>query len=412
MYQHISENSVIQAVVKHFHETPKIERVSTGKFNTTFYADIPGHRLVVRIAPPEGIGYVFYEVNMMAQEPDLHRLLLEKTTVPVPEIYFYDTDRDILASDFLIMRRMPGTPASQFGYLSPRVWSVSLKQLGGYLRQIHDITAEQYGYLGAHRPMEPQESWVNAFEIMWSRMIKQIVEMEAYSPQQGAHMIKLFNQYRSVFERDVPASLLHMDVWSQNILIDADGNVTGLLDWDRALWGDPRSNLRCSIIAASRSRRSGMAMEESVTNHRKRASAMSFIICTRYRNISLSGAPAAATCPLPLTIATRPCALRRIYRYVVGKSEKPIFPCDLKMPHRATGRTENIRSGPVSSDLRETVEKGNLPQITINSPSQIPIWGGIMARSCAPQNIVNHKFILCDQTHFPEVKGSNQFFGK
>jgi fructosamine-3-kinase len=32
---------------------------------------------------------------------------------------------------------------------------------------------------------------------------------------------------------------LHMDVWSQNILVDEAGRVTGLVDLDRALWGDP-----------------------------------------------------------------------------------------------------------------------------------------------------------------------------
>jgi fructosamine-3-kinase len=30
-----------------------------------------------------------------------------------------------------------------------------------------------------------------------------------------------------------------MDVWSQNILVDETGRVTGLVDLDRALWGDP-----------------------------------------------------------------------------------------------------------------------------------------------------------------------------
>jgi fructosamine-3-kinase len=29
-----------------------------------------------------------------------------------------------------------------------------------------------------------------------------------------------------------------MDIWSQNILIDQTGDVTGLVDFDRALWGD------------------------------------------------------------------------------------------------------------------------------------------------------------------------------
>jgi aminoglycoside phosphotransferase (APT) family kinase protein len=30
-----------------------------------------------------------------------------------------------------------------------------------------------------------------------------------------------------------------MDIWAQNILADEEGHLTGLLDWDRALWGDP-----------------------------------------------------------------------------------------------------------------------------------------------------------------------------
>jgi fructosamine-3-kinase len=30
-----------------------------------------------------------------------------------------------------------------------------------------------------------------------------------------------------------------MDIWSQNILVDDEYNITGVLDWDRALWGDP-----------------------------------------------------------------------------------------------------------------------------------------------------------------------------
>ena len=50
---------------------------------------------------------------------------------------------------------------------------------------------------------------------------------------------RLLETYQPVFDRHVPASLLHMDVWGQNILVDQKGKLTGLLDWDRALWGDP-----------------------------------------------------------------------------------------------------------------------------------------------------------------------------
>ena len=52
-------------------------------------------------------------------------------------------------------------------------------------------------------------------------------------------MRRLLDRFQALFDRDVPASLLHMDIWHQNILVDRRGHVTGVVDWDRALWGDP-----------------------------------------------------------------------------------------------------------------------------------------------------------------------------
>ena len=52
-------------------------------------------------------------------------------------------------------------------------------------------------------------------------------------------MRKLLDRHLRVFERPVLACLLHMDVWAQNILINEAGDITGVVDWDRALWGDP-----------------------------------------------------------------------------------------------------------------------------------------------------------------------------
>jgi aminoglycoside phosphotransferase (APT) family kinase protein len=52
-------------------------------------------------------------------------------------------------------------------------------------------------------------------------------------------MRRLLDRHIDVFDRPVPASLLHMDVWAENILADERGRLRGLIDWDRALWGDP-----------------------------------------------------------------------------------------------------------------------------------------------------------------------------
>ena len=51
-------------------------------------------------------------------------------------------------------------------------------------------------------------------------------------------MRDLFELHEHHFTHPVSPILLHMDIWRQNILIDEAGNVTGLVDFDRALWGD------------------------------------------------------------------------------------------------------------------------------------------------------------------------------
>ena len=60
-----------------------------------------------------------------------------------------------------------------------------------------------------------------------------------YSDEECSQLRDLLDKHLPLFDRKVSASLLHMDVWGQNILIDNSGDLTGLVDWDRALWGDP-----------------------------------------------------------------------------------------------------------------------------------------------------------------------------
>ena len=134
------------------------------------------------------------------------------------------------------MERLPGRPWTDVGAVSE---AAVLGQIGEALAQTHLITAHEYGYLGAHRPMEPKPSWAEAFVTMWDLLIDDIAAVGFYDPGECEVIRTLLRQHLALFDRDVPASLLHMDVWHQNILIDSSGRVTGLIDWDRALWGDP-----------------------------------------------------------------------------------------------------------------------------------------------------------------------------
>ena len=193
-------------------------------------------QIVLRIAPPDDSVFVFYEVDMMRQEPDLHALLRSKTNLPVAEILAYDNHCDLIDRDYMLMERLPGYPLTEARNVDNRfvMW-----QVGQYLAELHQLQDDKYGYLGAHHPMEPEPNWSNAFRVMWNKMIDDISSIGYYDEKVSACMRSLLDDRLEHFERPVAASLLHMDIWHQNILVDHTGKITGIVDWDRALWGDP-----------------------------------------------------------------------------------------------------------------------------------------------------------------------------
>ena len=241
MAERFSTELLARLVMAHLPASPDrlvFEPVRTGKHNTSYYVTGGGDDLVLRISPPDDAGFLFYEQRMMAQEPQLHALLRTETTVPVAEILAYDDSRALVDRDYLLMERLPGQPLTDAG-LTGRQMDGVLEQVGVYLAQMHALVADRYGYLGAHRPMQPQSTWVEAFTVMWNKLLDDIVACGGYTPEEADAFRRLLDVYRPHFDRPVDASLLHMDVWSQNILVDDGGRVTGLVDLDRALWGDP-----------------------------------------------------------------------------------------------------------------------------------------------------------------------------
>ncbi len=72
----------------------------------------------------------------------------------------------------MILEWLPGRRLTELD-LSSAAEAQMLRQVGQALAAVHGLTAERYGYLGAHRPMAPQPDWASAFTVMWSALLKQ-----------------------------------------------------------------------------------------------------------------------------------------------------------------------------------------------------------------------------------------------
>ena len=235
-----TEDALRAAIAPHVADADhaRFARITTGKFNTSYYTSLGDAEYVLRIAPAPGTPMLFYERDMMKQEPAIHALLIANTDVPVARILAHDETHNAIDHDFLLMERLPGQAASESS-LAPDAVDRLFEQTGRALAAIHAQTAERYGYLGEHRCMEPQRTWPEAFAIMWNKLLDDIAETGVYTRDELAALRALLEEHLACFDHAPPASLLHMDVWAQNLLTDREGNLTGLVDFDRALWGDP-----------------------------------------------------------------------------------------------------------------------------------------------------------------------------
>jgi fructosamine-3-kinase len=249
MPETLDPETLVRLFISHVDADPaslRFTRVRTGKHNSSFWVRSDLGRYIIRIAPPDDAGFLFYERLMMRQEPDLHTLIRDRTRIPVAEIVGYDFERTHIDRDYIVMSALPGIPLSEFPALTQSVYMRALRQVGEHLRQLHALTAaaclgldgEYHGYLGAHQPMEPQPKWSAAFHVMWNKLLDDVVACDGYTEEETQSLRDLLDLYIEEFDRPITPRLLHMDVWSQNILIDQQGNVTGLVDFDRALWGD------------------------------------------------------------------------------------------------------------------------------------------------------------------------------
>lgn len=225
-----------------------MSRLESGLFNDSYLLErgdgsrleiAQDDRLILRIAPPDQRGALFYERNMMRQEPEVHRLVRENTIIPVPRIYYFDDSRDIMDRDYMLMEWMPGTPMSQAS-MSQTALARAFRHAGRYLSTLHhEVQRDRFGYLGAHRCMPPQSTWMSAFEVMWGKLCEDVHTCGVYAVHELKKALQAFENRREAFRIEGRAALLHMDIWAQNILVDHEGNITAILDWDRALWGDP-----------------------------------------------------------------------------------------------------------------------------------------------------------------------------
>jgi aminoglycoside phosphotransferase (APT) family kinase protein len=223
-----------EAIVRTFQE------LTDGYFNAAYLIELADdRRCVLKVAPPAAVRVLRYEHDIMHAEVEVMRLVRAHTTMPVPEIYRFDASGHLLESPFFLMEFVPGVALDKLrSTLAPADQQAIDREVGAYLRQMNGIVGVSFGYIAP--PAKRYGAWRPAFLAMLDDVLADGAAMEVGLLQPYDVIRRQVERCAAVLDEVITPQLVHWDLWDGNIFVDpATHAILGVIDFERALWGDP-----------------------------------------------------------------------------------------------------------------------------------------------------------------------------
>lgn len=213
-----------------------VEPLTAGLCNALYALTLEdGRRCVLKAASPGKAGLRRGEAWLMETELEAMRLAGSKG-IPVPAILTQDDGGNLCEAPYFIMSFVPGTCMGTM----TRTWSVEEKEywygeIGRLAKRIASIEGDAFGILASGRTFPDNFSFfVDFFSLLLADAEDGRIDL-GVSPDRLASRL---NRSRTALEAvDVPC-LVHYDLWENNLMVE-DGKIVGVLDWERAVFGDP-----------------------------------------------------------------------------------------------------------------------------------------------------------------------------
>jgi aminoglycoside phosphotransferase (APT) family kinase protein len=211
--------------------------LTEGFFNIAYLVRFEGgEELILKIAPDANMDVMTHEINIMYSEVDSMQLIQRQGIIPVPEVVLADFSRSIIPSDYFFMRKLPGSSfQSQMDVLNQEERDKINYKVGVMNRQMNEITGTQFGYYGQeHRQ---GGSWYSVFSSILKDALQDADRKSISLPVEEKELVSLLVKDKDLFDEVGIPRFVHWDLWAGNVFVK-DEQITGLIDFERCLWGD------------------------------------------------------------------------------------------------------------------------------------------------------------------------------
>lgn len=215
-----------------------LTELKEGWFNAAYNVRLDNDKeVILKIAPPREAEILTYEKDIMITEVESMRLAAKNPAIPVPEIYYFDTDRDLCDSYYFFMEKLSGDNLGHIREsLSPEEQAEIDRSIGGIIHELNGFTGTYFGYEGNSDLRA--DTWKEAFQ----KIVDSVLEDGRKKNAEYGFTIEDIRdtvlKHSGMLASVTTPCLVHWDAWDLNFFVK-DGKISGILDFERALWADP-----------------------------------------------------------------------------------------------------------------------------------------------------------------------------
>ena len=196
-----------------------------------------GRDVILKIAPAGGMGLLRNEIRMMRAEVAAMELVRSHGAARVAEVYRHDDSCRVCSSEYFLMEALPGQSLFALRDGLPQEQLALLhREIGQLSRRVGGIRGEAFGLLGdrAHRFAR----LFDFFAYLLGNVLSDAAAKQVDTAVPAGTLLRALQQDAPCFDEVTMPSLIHWDMWEGNIFVQ-DGHVSGIIDWERAMWAEP-----------------------------------------------------------------------------------------------------------------------------------------------------------------------------
>jgi len=225
-----------------------------GNMNTNYFikTDREANGLVLRAAPPPEIKRCLFSfhADMMSAEPLFHKLL-EENGVPTVKVVKYASENVDIGREYMITEYLPSITMND-PLLRQTDLSSVYKEVGQYMRKLHTITSDRFGWKRPGSDHSEFDTWPQFVLAYMTEVANSTEEYELFEREHIEFLRALFNNKIALFGGVETPNMIHKDLHEGNILLhqrDGQYTVSAIIDMGWVMFGDRKWEFlsRCMI---------------------------------------------------------------------------------------------------------------------------------------------------------------------